>query len=123
MRAQRQCTGVGGRHLGHTIASHGHQGRPKAEQQRKFLMCTRGRVGQMLDQFQRRAEVTHRIEMGGMLESLLPGTLQVFHGLRNIATELVVMGQFAAVIRDAGGEQCLDGLRRALVQRATPFGE
>ncbi|MNO80545.1 hypothetical protein D3C76_717560 [compost metagenome] len=77
----------------------------------------------MLEQFQRRAEVTHRIEMGGMLEGLLPGTVQVFHGLRDIAAQPVVVRQFAAVIRDAGGEQCLDGLRRALVQCATPLRE
>ncbi|MNY03181.1 hypothetical protein D3C86_1357870 [compost metagenome] len=86
-------------------------------------MNTRRRVWQLLEHFQRRAKVTHCIEMGGMLEGLLPGTLQVFHSLRDIAAQPVVVRQFAAVIRDAGGEHCLDGLRRAFVQCATPLHE
>ncbi|MNC54195.1 hypothetical protein D3C75_1036670 [compost metagenome] len=77
----------------------------------------------MLEQFQRRTEVMHCIEMGGMLEGLLPGTVQVFHSLRDVAAQSVVMRQFAAVIRDASGEQCLDGLRRAFMQRATSLFE
>ncbi|MNN76309.1 hypothetical protein D3C81_1926770 [compost metagenome] len=86
-------------------------------------MSTRGRVGQMLEQFKRRFKMTHGIELGGMLEGLLPGTVQVFHSLRDIAAQPVVVRQFAAVIRDASGEQCLDGLRRAFMQRATSLFE
>ncbi|MCY1447372.1 hypothetical protein D9M71_639900 [compost metagenome] len=86
-------------------------------------MSTRGCIGQTLEQFQCCAEVTHRIEMGGMLEGLLPGTVQVFHSLRDIAAQPIVVRQFAAVIGNAGGEQCLDGLRRAFVQRAAPLRE
>ncbi|MNI88604.1 hypothetical protein D3C73_1459190 [compost metagenome] len=86
-------------------------------------MSTRGRVRQMLEQFKRRFKMTHGIELGGMLEGLLPGTVQVFHSLRDIAAQPIVVRQFAAVIGNAGGEQCLDGLRRAFVQRAAPLRE
>src|SRR5215470_14430058 len=59
--------------------------------------------------------------MSRPLYRLLPGTLQIFYGLPDVATATVMMRQRTVMLRELRGKERLDRLARPLMQSPTAF--